>query len=299
MKRLMVAGAGGMTGSEVTERAAGFGWTVLPYSHAKLDISRRDDVASAVQACRPDIIANCAAYTAVDRAESEPALAAAVNAEGARNLARAAAAAGVPIIHVSTDYVFAGDARAPYAPDAITGPLGVYGRTKLEGEAAVREETPSHLIIRTSWVFSHRGHNFVKTIMRLAVERNELRVVNDQLGRPTSAADLAQALLVAAGALVNDPGYEGTYHFANAGETTWFDFAKGILDELRSKVEHLSTKLVPIDTSEYPTAAKRPRYSVLDTSGFTERFGVVPRPWRDALRDTIDLSLMATPTART
>ncbi|HLE55948.1 MAG TPA: dTDP-4-dehydrorhamnose reductase, partial [Rhodothermia bacterium] len=279
MKRLMVTGANGMTGSEVSERAAGFGWTVLPYSHAKLDITRVEDVTSAVQACRPDIIANCAGYTAVDRAESEPALAAAVNAEGARNIARAAAVAGVPIIHVSTDYVFAGDARAPYAPDSITAPSGIYGRTKLEGEAAVREATRSHMIIRTSWVFSHRGHNFVKTIMRLAAERDELRVVNDQFGRPTSAADLAQALLVAAGALAHDPAYEGTYHFANAGETTWFDFAKGILEELRAKGENLSTKLVPISTSEYPTAARRPRYSVLDTSSFTERFGVVPRPW--------------------
>src|SRR6266545_5254386 len=128
MNRLMIAGANGMTGSEVSERAAGFGWTVLPYSHGKLDITRVKDVASAVQECRPDIIANCAGYTGVDRAELEPALAAAVNADGARNLARAAAAAGVPIIHVSTDYVFAGDARAPYAPDAITGPLGIYGR---------------------------------------------------------------------------------------------------------------------------------------------------------------------------
>ena len=115
--------------------------------------------------------------------------------------------------------------------------------------------------------------------------------MNDQVGRPTSAADLAEALLVAAGALGHDPGYEGTYHFANAGETTWFDFAHGILEELRAKGENLSTKLVPIATSEYPTAAKRPQYSVLDTSSFTERFGVVPRPWRDALRDTIALSL--------
>lgn len=298
MKRLMVTGAGGMTGSEVSERAAGFGWTVLPYSRSKLDVTRADDVASAVQDCRPDVIANCAGYTAVDRAESEPALASLVNVDGARNLARSAARIGVPIIHISSDYVFAGDAQSPYAPDAATGPLGIYGRTKLDGEAAVREETRSHMIIRTSWVFSHRGDNFVRTIMRLAAEREELRVVNDQLGRPTSSADLAQALLVAAGALAHDPAYEGTYHFANAGETTWFEFAQRILEELRAKGENPSTKLVPISTSEYPTAAKRPRYSVLDTSSFTERFGVVPRPWRDALRDTIELSLMATPSAR-
>jgi dTDP-4-dehydrorhamnose reductase len=294
----MIAGAMGMTGTEMSDRAPRFDWTVSPFSHDKLDITDAAAVESAVRSSRPNMIVNCAAYTAVDQAESEPMAAAAVNREGARNLARAARGAGVPMIHISTDYVFAGEGQRPYKPKDDTDPLGVYGRTKLAGETAVREETPGHIIVRTSWVFSHRGHNFVKTIVRLAAERDELRVVRDQFGRPTSSADLAEALLVAADALAKNRDCAGTYHFANAGETSWFEFASAIIDELRARGENRLPRLVPIETSEYPTAAKRPAYSVLDTTSFTARFGVVPRPWRDALRDTIDLSLTATPTAR-
>ena len=292
----MVTGAGGMTGGEVSERAPRAGWTVFPHSRAELDISDSAAVEAAVRACAPDAIINCAAYTAVDRAESEPEVAAAVNDDGARNVARAAAAAGVPIIHVSTDYVFGGDARVPYAPDAPTAPLGVYGRTKLAGESAVRELVPRHVIIRTSWVFSHRGGNFVRTILRLAAERDELRVVNDQTGRPTSAADLADALLVVADSIAEHAAGGGTYHFANSGETSWFEFAEAILEEMATRGESALPRLVAISTSDYPTAARRPAYSVLDTRSFTERFGVVPRPWRDAVRDTMSLSLTDTAT---
>jgi dTDP-4-dehydrorhamnose reductase len=234
----------------------------------------------------------------VDRAESEPGQAAAVNTTGARNVANAATAAGVPIIHISTDYVFGGEGRLPYASEAPTSPLGVYGVTKLAGETAVREEAPHHAIIRTSWVFSHRGHNFVRTILRLAAERDELRVVNDQIGRPTSAADLADALFVVADAAVRDRKLSATYHFANAGEASWLEFAQAILDELSRRGESRLPRLVPISTSQYPTPAERPAYSVLDTTAFEARFGVVPRPWRDALRDTLDSSLTEIPATR-
>lgn len=297
MKRLLVTGAGGMVGSEVSERAPRAGWAVFAHSRAMLDVTNATAVESAVRADRPDVIINCAAYTAVDRAESEAAQAAAVNATGARNVAAAAAAAGVPIVHVSTDYVFGDDGRVPYTPDAPTSPLGVYGVTKLAGETAVREEAPHHAIIRTSWIFSHRGQNFVRTMMRLAAERDELRVVDDQVGRPTSAADLGDALLVVADAVTSDRKAGGTYHFANAGETSWFEFAAAILDELAKRGEGRIPRLVPIRTSEYPTPAQRPAYSTLDTKTFEARFGVVPRSWREALRDTIDLSLLATPAA--
>lgn len=289
----MVTGAGGMTGGEVSERGPRSDWAVFPQSRAEMDITNAAAVEAAVRACRPDAIINCAAYTAVDRAESEPELAGAVNIDGTRNIARAAAAAGVPVIHISTDYVFGGDGRVPYAPDAPTAPLGVYGETKLAGEHAIREHAPRHVIIRTSWVFSHRGANFVKTILRLAADRDELRVVSDQIGRPTSAADLADAVLVVADLVAEHAAVQGTYHFANAGQTSWFDFAKAILEELATRGEPVP-RLRAIGTSDYPTAARRPLYSVLDTGSFSDRFGVVPRPWRDALRDTMDLALAGT-----
>ena len=287
MKRVMVTGAGGMTGSEVCERAQRAGCEVSAHSHAQMDITDAASVDAAAANFRPDLIINCAAYTAVDRAESEPDVAAAVNVDGARNIAQTAAAAGIPLIHLSTDYVFSGDARSPYEPYAEPNPVGVYGRTKWSGEAIVRKVTTRHIIVRTSWVFSHRGSNFVRTILRLASERDELRVVNDQVGRPTSAADLADALVIVADAMLEDHDLSGTYHFANSGETSWFEFAQAIVDEAGDRTR--SPRVIPIPTSEFPTPARRPAYSVLDTSSFTERFGVKPRPWREALRETISL----------
>ena len=293
MKRLMVTGAGGMTGSEISDRAHTAGWDVLPLSHTDLDISDAGAVAEAVRRFWPQVIVNCAAYTAVDRAESEPAIAAAVNAAGARNVAKAAAGLA-PLIHLSTDYVFGGDAETAYAPDAQTGPIGVYGKTKLAGEIAVREETPFHAIVRTSWVFSHRGHNFLRTMLRFAAERDEIRVVDDQIGRPTSAADLADALLVVADKLSGSTAATGTYHFANAGETTWFGFARAIFEESTALGEGHSPRLIAIKTGDFPTTARRPASSVLDTTTFTEHFGVVPRPWREALHDCIAHSVRST-----
>lgn len=293
MKRMMVTGAGGMTGSEVTDRARLGGWEVRPLLHTDLDIADKRAVDAAVRAFRPDVIVNCAAYTAVDRAESEPKLAAAVNAEGASNLAKSSAGVA-QLIHISTDYVFGGDAQGAYSPDAETNPIGVYGRTKLAGEIAIREATPSHIIVRTSWVFSHRGHNFVRTMLGLGAERDELSVVDDQTGRPTLAADLADALLVVAARASESEAMAGTYHFANAGETSWFGFAKGIFEESAAQSEGHSPRLIPIATSDFPTAARRPANSVLDTTTFTDRFGIAPRPWREALRDCIAQSTRRT-----
>lgn len=291
MKRILVTGAAGMTGSEVCEQATAAGWMVQPLSSADADITDARMLADVTRKFRPDVVVNAAAYTAVDRAESEADVAMAVNCEGARNVARVATAAGAPVIHISTDYVFNGEGRSPYAPDAKTDPIGVYGKTKLAGEAAVREENPNHVIVRTSWVFSHRGSNFVRTMLRLGAERDELRVVEDQIGRPTSATDLASALLIVAQAIAENPGLAGVYHFANVGETSWFGFAQGIFDQARALGERHTPRIVPIPTSEFPTAARRPAYSVLDTTTFSERFGVEPRHWQSAVRDTVALSL--------
>lgn len=291
MKRILVTGAAGMTGSEVCEQATAAGWMVQPLSRADADITDARMFADVTRKFRPDVVINAAAYTAVDRAESEPDVAMAVNCEGARNVARAAASAGAPVIHISTDYVFNGEGRSPYEPDAKTDPVSVYGRTKLAGEAAVQEETPNHVIVRSSWVFSHRGSNFVRTMLRLGRERDELRVVEDQVGRPTSATDLASAILVVARAIAENPALAGIYHFANAGETSWFGFAQGIFEQARALGERHTPRIVPIPTSEFPTPARRPSYSVLDTATFTKRFGVEPRSWQSAVRDTVALSL--------
>ena len=299
MKRILVTGAEGMTGSEVAGQAAAAGWTVRPLSHADADITDARALKEVTEAFRPDVVVNCGAYTAVDRAESEAELAMAVNRDGARNTARAAASIGAPLIHVSTDYVFNGDGRTPYQPDARPDPLGVYGKTKLAGEAAVKMENPNHVIVRTSWVFSHRGSNFVQTMLRLSSKRDELRIVDDQIGRPTSAADLASALLIAARAITEEPSVAGTYHFANAGEVSWFAFAQGIFEEAAALGMTHAPSIVPIPTSEFPTAALRPAYSVLDTTSFSQRFGVAPRSWRAALRDTLAVSIGNGMAART
>jgi dTDP-4-dehydrorhamnose reductase len=291
MKRILVTGAAGMTGSEVCEQATAAGWMVLPLSRADADITDARLLADVTRKFRPDVVVNAAAYTAVDKAEAEADVAMAVNCEGARNVASAAASEGAPVIHISTDYVFNGEGQSPYQPDAKTDPIGVYGKTKLAGEAAIQDENPNHVIIRTSWLFSHRGSNFVRTMLRLGAERDELRVVEDQVGRPTSATDLASALLVVAQAIAENPALTGVYHFANAGETSWFGFAQEIFEQAKSLGETHTPRIVPIPTSEFPTPARRPSYSVLDTTSFSERFGVEPRNWQPAVRDTVALTL--------
>jgi len=224
---------------------------------------------------RPDWIVNCAAYTQVDRAEAEPEIAQRVNAAGAANLARAARITGARLLHMSTDYVFDGRAARPYREDDPVGPLNVYGRTKLAGEQAVRDIMPdAHLIVRTQWLFGPGGANFVATIVRLARERSELKVVNDQHGRPTYAPDLAAALwkLVACGA-------RGTVHCANEGAATWFELATAAV-----AAAGLRTAVVPCSTGDMPRPARRPPYSVLDCTRYEGIAGSPLRPWQLALK---------------
>ena len=223
-------------------------------------------------------VINAAAHTAVDRAESEPDLARAVNADSPGAIAAACAQRGLPFVHVSTDYVFDGSGVAPRRPGDPTGPLGVYGATKLAGEQAVREAGGVHAILRTSWVFSAHGSNFVRTMLRLGAERDELRIVADQVGGPTPAAAIAEALVIVAGRLAARPETAGTYHFAGAPDTSWADFARVILAQAG-----LDCRVVDIPTADYPTPAARPLNSRLDCTGFCDTFGL-PRPdWRDHL----------------
>ena len=234
--------------------------------------------AASILAARPAAVINAAAYTAVDRAESDQGTARLVNAEAPGAMARACAELGIPLVHVSTDYVFDGSGAAARAENAPTGPLGVYGQTKLDGERLIDAAGGQWAVMRTSWVFSAHGTNFVRTMRRLGAERDRLTIVADQVGGPTPAADIAAALLAMARAMIADPSKGGTYHFAGAPDVSWADFAREIFTR-----SGLSPQVVDIPTSAYPTPARRPLNSRLDCSAISRDFGI-PRPdWREGL----------------
>jgi dTDP-4-dehydrorhamnose reductase len=232
-------------------------------------------------------VINCAAYTAVDKAETEPALAHAVNCEAVGMLGIAAAAAGIPIIHVSTDYVF-GEGEGPWREDDAIAPFSIYGKTKAAGEMAVKASRARHAIVRTSWVISADGNNFVKTMLRLGAERDVLRVVADQRGTPTHGGDLAAALAQIATRFVADPEQaSGVWHFANAGETTWHGLAEHVFACAARHGMKVPTKVEPITTDEYPTPARRPADSRLDCTKIANDFGISPRPWQEAIAEIV------------
>jgi dTDP-4-dehydrorhamnose reductase len=273
---LFILGANGQIGRAVTKLARARGVAHAGFTHAELDISDEKAVAAAIHYA--GTVTNCAAFTAVDKAESEPELAHAINAGAVAGLARVAAARGAPLIHLSTDYVFDGSKTLPYVEEDSTNPLSSYGRSKAAGETALRSFCPRHIIIRTSWVYAAEGSNFVRTMLRLASERQSLRVVADQHGGPTAANDIAEAILTVA-SKIHEPGFAawGTYHFAGAPATTWYDFARAIL------AGRNDTKITPIGTADYPTPARRPRNSVLDCSKIHARFGIAQPDWRKSL----------------
>jgi dTDP-4-dehydrorhamnose reductase len=254
-----------------------------------IDLLEPRSLIDAISKFEPTIVVNAAAYTAVDKAEDEPDLAKAVNATGAEALAKATEMAGAAIIHFSTDYVFDGSKPTPYVETDSIAPLGIYGRTKALGEQLVVAANPRHVILRTAWIFSPFGSNFVKTILRLLTERDELRVVSDQYGNPTYAPDLADVVLRIAQRLFVSPDSccFGIFHAVNASPTTWFEFARAIN---AAATRHGSTKKIihPISTKEYPTKARRPAYSVLATDKLQKAYGIGLRPWQDALDDCVD-----------
>ena len=252
----------------------------MALNRSGLDITDTGAVRQVVQETQPAMIVNAAAYTAVDKAEDEPALAFRVNRDGAANLAQAAGEAGIPLIHLSTDYVFDGTSPRPYLETDPVAPIGVYGHSKWEGEEAVRKRLHHHLIIRVSWVFGVHGNNFVKTMLRLAAQRDELRVVSDQTGTPTWTRDLAGALWE----LMQEPQV-GVFHFSDAGQASWYEFAAAIVEEARALGFPVQAqRVVPITTAEYPTPAQRPAYTVLSKAKI-ERLLAAPIPhWRDSLR---------------
>jgi len=283
MSTILAFGAEGQLGRELAERGARRGMTMRVVGRAEADIADPQAVAPVVAAAAPAIVVNAAAYTKVDLAESEPEAAFRANALGPGVLAGACATAAIPLLHVSTDYVFDGTKPTAYVEDDPIEPLGVYGRSKAEGEAAVRRVLKQHVILRTSWVYGVYGANFLKTVLRLAQERDELRIVADQRGCPTGTADIAEAILEITPLLARREPVWGTYHFAGQGATTWFEFAVAIVEAQAAIINRRPT-VVPISTREYPTASRRPANSELDSSHFAGTFGIKAKDWRERTR---------------
>ncbi|PBC02073.1 dTDP-4-dehydrorhamnose reductase [Mesorhizobium sp. WSM3860] len=282
--RLAVTGREGQVAASLIEAARGRDDVqVLAVGRPALDLARPDTVFPALEAARPDIIVSAAAYTNVDQAEDEKDLAITVNATGAGKVAEAAARLGVPVIHLSTDYVFDGAKHGAYVETDATAPLGVYGASKLTGEEAVAAANPRHLILRTAWVYSPFGRNFVKTMLRLAADRDEISVVADQWGNPTSALDIADAILHAAARLQADGNFAafGVYHLAGEGETNWSGFARHILDTSRAFGGPYAM-VRDIATADYPTRARRPANSRLSSVRFEDVFEWRAPQWRES-----------------
>ena len=279
--RVLITGAAGQLGRALLATTPA-GFHVTGVDLADFDIGDEAEVGKAVAALYPDLIINAAAYTAVDKAEGEAEAAYRINRDSVRYLAQAAKAGGARLIHISTDFVFDGKANRPYAPDAAPAPMGVYGASKLAGEAEAA--AADALIVRTAWLYSEGGANFVRTMLRLFNERPTVNVVADQIGTPTSALSLARALWA-----LNDKGASGLHHYTDAGAASWYDFAQAVFEEgaLRSLCPS-GVGVVPIRTEDYPTPAQRPAYSVLDKTATWAAIGWRPMHWREELRATLD-----------
>lgn len=288
MQRVLVTGANGQLGLALAGLPCPDGWEVVPLGRDALDLADTAAIAAKIAEQPWAAVINAAAYTAVDKAESDLVAAWTVNALAPAAFAAACAAHDIPLVQVSTDYVFAGDKAGAWEVDDPVAPLGVYGASKLGGELAVRTSGARHAIVRTAWVVSAHGNNFVKTILRVGAERDVLRVVADQQGSPTSANDLAQALATIAIQLATDnTAPSGTFHFSNAGDTNWAEFAAEIFRQsgLRGGP---TAKIEPITTADYPTPARRPANSLLSHATLTAIYGITPRPWVEALGDILD-----------
>ena len=290
--KIMVIGANGQLGWELCRRGIEAGFDILPLDLPEFDITDRSSVQEAVARQDVSLVINASAYTAVDQAESETELAFAINRDGPSYLASACGDAGIPLIHISTDYVFDGSTKNPYSETDPVCPLGVYGKSKVEGEKKVRELLDEHIILRTAWLYGVHGNNFVKTMLRLGKEQELLRVVADQYGCPTFAGDLADAILnIAARICGADNITWGTYHYCSKGKTTWHGFTEKIFELARRLIPLKVKKVEPITTQEYPTPAKRPADSALDCSMINDRLGISPRAWEDSLEKMIERTL--------
>ena len=284
MHKILITGANGQLGWELGQLAAAYpAFEFVLMDRSQLDLSFPETFEKIIQTIAPDCIVNTAAYTAVDKSETEKELSYTVNATAVQALASICKNLAIPFITYSTDYVFDGEATAPYETTTKVDPVNYYGSTKAAGEKMAMEANEDTIIIRTSWVFSSHGNNFVKTMMRLMKERAQLNIVADQKGRPTYAKDLAIATMQMMEAMNAGKSIKGVYHFANQGETTWFDFAAKI-----KAIAGLTCEVQPIETKDFPTPAKRPAYSVLDTSKIEHDLAIDIRHWEDALKDCMN-----------
>jgi dTDP-4-dehydrorhamnose reductase len=281
MKKIIVIGSKGQLGNEFQELEKQYpSFHFFFYDVEEMDIVNKDLVEKGISEVKPDYLINCAAYTAVDKAETEKEIAFAINSEAVRNIATACSSNGVKFIHISTDYVFDGEAAEPYKEDSLVNPSNIYGKSKLKGEQEAMKGNADVIIVRTAWVYSIYGNNFVKTMLRLMRSKPEISVVADQYGSPTYAHDLADVIMniVSSGKWV-----PGIYHYTNDGIISWFDFASEI-----KKLSKLSSVINPITTKEYPTPAKRPQYSVLDKTKIQQTFGVKLKDWKESLQQCLD-----------
>jgi dTDP-4-dehydrorhamnose reductase len=288
--RLLVTGRHGQVATALGEACRRADITLVPIGRPEIDLERPEALGAAIAAADPDLVVNAAAWTAVDLAESEPDAAFRINAVAAGALASAAAAIGVPIIQLSTDYVFDGSKASPYTEDDTPAPVTVYGRSKLAGERRVAAAHPDHVILRTAWVYSPFGSNFVRTMLRLAESRDSIAVVDDQIGNPTSAADLADGIIAVARNLLAAPGdasLRGVFHMSAAGDASWADFAEAILAGAARRGGR-AAEVRRIPTTQYPTPARRPAQSRLDCGRLASRHGVRLPPWPDALDTCLD-----------
>jgi dTDP-4-dehydrorhamnose reductase len=288
-KPILIAGKNGQLARSLRELAMRTGLPIVAVGRPDLDLENKASIDRVMAEVEPCAVVNAAAYTAVDRAESESSSAFRINCDGAARLADAAGQRGIPLVHISTDYVFDGSKRSPYREDDIPAPINVYGSSKLAGELAVLEASPCAAVIRTSWIYSPYGNNFVRTMQRLSETQSLVRVVDDQRGTPTSALDLAAAILQIVQRLQSAQGCDnaGIYHVAGEGEATWHEFAAAIFDDLARRGRRVPV-LERITTEQYPTPARRPQNSCLNSSKAERAFGVRLAPWRAALETCLD-----------
>lgn len=289
--KILLTGAKGQLGNEIVNLAKNLNLKLYPVTHTQLNITNLEKIEHVLATIKPNYIINAAAYTAVDKAEKESELAFSINALGVKNLAKIAQKYDIPLLHISTDYIFDGQKKNPYSEEDEAQPLSTYGQSKLSGENFLRDIWYKHIILRVSWVFGVFGNNFVKTIIRLAGERNELRIITDQKGAPTYAGDIAQALLKIIKCLDKGQTDWGTYHYTGTPALSWYEFAKNIVNEAKQHQQFILKEIIPITTSEYPSIAHRPFNSELACQKITQTFNIKPNNWSDGLYKVIKILL--------
>ncbi|WP_342146807.1 dTDP-4-dehydrorhamnose reductase [Rickettsiella endosymbiont of Aleochara curtula] len=285
--KLLLTGAHGQVGHEIIDLAVKYNLELYPLTHQQLNITDFEQLKQAVAVIKPNYIINAAAYTAVDKAEKDSECAFAVNALGVKHLAKIAQEYDIPLLHISTDYIFDGQKKMAYCEDDVANPLSVYGLSKLSGENFLRETWFKHIILRVSWVFGAYGNNFVKTIICLAKEKPELNIIADQKGAPTYAGDIAQTLLKIVACLHNGRCAWGTYHYTGTPVLSWYEFAQKIVDEVKQQQPLILRKISPITALEYPNLARRPYNSELACNKIAQIFNIEPNNWSEGLKKMV------------